>query len=459
MEIRPQPGMQEAFLSSPADILIAGGAAGAGKTFATVIDPLRYVHLPGFDALVMRRQSKQITNPGGLWAESSKWYSHVEGVPREFDKSWKFPSGAKISFAHAERMKDAEGYQGAQIGALYFDEVTHFDENVFWYMISRNRTTCGMKPTVRATCNPDPDSFVRDLIDWWIGDDGFPIADRGGILRYFLRLNGEIIWGDTREELLTKHPGSEDKVKSFTFLPGSLEENKVLMEADPGYKATLEGLPLVERMRLLMGNWNIRAGEGKLFNSEWFNISENVPEPREYEAICRSWDQAGTAASEKVAQYRDWTVGVLMGRKGNRYYVLDVVYGQWSAEIRDRQIARVCEEDWTRFGGRCVTEIEQQPGSAGKDARMATSRTLAKYPITWTNPRTDKVARAKPLAAATERGDVTLKRAGWNIPFMNALVAFPNPMVNDDMVDGASGAFNNLVISITYVPPSYSVVN
>jgi predicted phage terminase large subunit-like protein len=458
MEIRPQPGMQEAFLSSPADILIAGGAAGAGKTFATVIDPLRYIHLPGFDALIMRRQSKQITNPGGLWTESSKWYPHVGAVPREFDKTWKFPAGSKVSFAHAERMKDAEGYQGAQIGALYFDEVTHFEEEVFWYMISRNRTTCGMRPTVRATCNPDPDSFVRHLIDWWIGEDGFPIPERGGVLRWFLRLNGEIIWGDSKEELCSRHPGSENKVKSFTFLPGSLEENKVLMDADPGYKATLEGLPLVERMRLLMGNWNIRAGEGKMFNSEWFTISENVPEPREFEAICRSWDQAGTAASEKQAQYRDWTVGVLMGRKQNRYYVLDVVYGQWSAEVRDRQIARVCEEDWDRFNGRCVTEIEQQPGSAGKDARMATSRTLARYPIVWSNPRTDKVVRAKPLSAATERRDVILKKAAWNVPFMNALVAFPNPMVNDDMVDAASGAFNNLVITITYVPPSYSVV-
>ena len=72
IEVRPQSGMQEMALSSAADIEIIGGAAGAGKTWTLLVDPVRHAEVEGFAAVMFRRQFDMITKPGGLWAEDRK---------------------------------------------------------------------------------------------------------------------------------------------------------------------------------------------------------------------------------------------------------------------------------------------------------------------------------------------------------------------------------------------------
>ena len=101
-------------------------------------------------------------------------------------------------------------------------------------MLTRNRSTCGVTPYIRATCNPDPDSWVAELIDWWIGEDGYPIPERQGKLRYFMIDRDQYIWGDTKEEvikngwhvleeLVTKSGiDASEFVKSITFIGGSI---------------------------------------------------------------------------------------------------------------------------------------------------------------------------------------------------------------------------------------------
>src|SRR5436305_14925946 len=70
-----------------------------------------------------------------------------------------------------------------------FDELTHFTAHQFFYMVSRNRSTCGVRPYIRATCNPDADSWVADFLAWWIDPQtGLPIPERAGVLRYYIRV-------------------------------------------------------------------------------------------------------------------------------------------------------------------------------------------------------------------------------------------------------------------------------
>ncbi|NBW16849.1 MAG: terminase, partial [Caulobacteraceae bacterium] len=162
--IRPQPGYQTIALSSPADIVIGGAAAFVGKTFALLLDPIRHIGIKGFGGVIFRRTSVQIRNEGGLWDTSTKLYPIVKGDARESSLDWKFPSGVKISFRHLEYEKNKYDWQGAQIPFLGFDELTHFTESMFFYLLSRNRSACSVKPYVRATCNPDPESWVYKLI-------------------------------------------------------------------------------------------------------------------------------------------------------------------------------------------------------------------------------------------------------------------------------------------------------
>ena len=109
---------------------------------------------------------------------------------------------SSIQFNHLQRESTVLSYHGAQVGFLGFDELTTFEESQFWYLLSRNRTMAAHQPRVRATCNPDADSFVARLIEWWIDQDsGYPIPERAGKLRWFVRVGDVLEWADTPEGL------------------------------------------------------------------------------------------------------------------------------------------------------------------------------------------------------------------------------------------------------------------
>lgn len=268
------------FMATPADIAIGGGAAGSGKTFVELLEGLRHQKNPDFNALIFRRTNPQILMPGGLWDTSKKIYPLVGATGVMTRKEWTFMSGSKMTFRHLESEEGLDEYQGSQIPLIQWDELTHFTRRMFIHMLSRNRSTSGIRPYMRATCNPDPDSWVADFISWWIDQDtGFPIPERAGKLRYFVTDQGNFVFGDTKQEVFEKAPHAfeseavlksgipkDQLVKSLTFIPGSIYENQKLLEADPGYIAGLLAQDEATQMRLLHGNWKIRSDDKNLFD-------------------------------------------------------------------------------------------------------------------------------------------------------------------------------------------------
>ena len=140
--LRPQSGPQEMFLSSPADIVIYGGAAGGGKTYGLLLSALRYKNVPGFGCTIFRRNYNQIFSEGGLWDEARDMYQGVRGAGQNLSRSrWVFRDRrgritSKVTFAHIERDDNLSNWQGAQICEIGFDELTHFSEKAFFYMLS-----------------------------------------------------------------------------------------------------------------------------------------------------------------------------------------------------------------------------------------------------------------------------------------------------------------------------------
>lgn len=251
--LMPQEGPQWEFLASEADIAIYGGAAGGGKTWALLIDPLRWCDDVLFRAIIFRRSYPEIMNAGGLWDQAAAIYPLMDGAPSRAAVEYRFGSGAKIGFRHLQHADSVHEYQGSEICYLAFDELTHFTESQFWYLLSRNRSTCGVRPYVRATCNPDP-GWVKSLLAPWV-DDRFPErrADSGE-LRWFIRDAGQIRWVDR----------DTPDAKSLTFIRASVYDNQALLRSNPEYIANLKALPPVERARLLDGDWSVRR-EGLVY--------------------------------------------------------------------------------------------------------------------------------------------------------------------------------------------------
>ena len=435
----PQPGPQYDFLSTSADIAIYGGAAGGGKTFGLLLEPIRHIDNPLFGAVIFRRDATQITNEGGLFDTSFQIYPEVFGSPKLSPfRSWVFPSGATITFNHLHNEKDILNWQGAQIPLLCYDELTHFTENQFWYMLSRNRSTCGIRPYVRATCNPDADSWVAELIGWWIDQDtGYPIPARSGVVRWFIRLDGKMHWADSSRELLLQYPGTAPK--SLTFIAATLADNQKLIELDPNYKANLLAMNRVERERLLNGNWKIRPTSGSFFPSHCVNILPAVPV--DVKVWVRRWDLAATEPSE-VNPSPDASASVLMGRRDNgRFVIAHGINIKRSAYVVREIIKNTAAQDRNNYGRRVITALAQDPGQAGKDQVASLTAMLAGFRVTSVRETGPKETRAEPVSAQWQVGNIDLVEGPWVKDYLNEMEAFPSADIHDDYVDATSGAF------------------
>lgn len=445
IKIGPQPGFQEKVLACTADICICGGGAGPGKTWALMMDAARHHKRSGWRALILRRTSPEITNPGAMWDESFKLYPRMGG--KAADLTWRWGKDSSIKFGHCQHEKDRFDYDGTQASFVGFDQVEHFTSTIFWHIWSRMRSLCGVKPYLRATANPVPEDdpiggWVHKLIAWWIDDRGYIIPERDGVIRWFFRSEGDdtLIWANSKEELLRKapHMKASDAI-SFTFIEGKLEENKILKKEDPGYESKLRALPKVERERLLNRNWNIRPSAGTVFNRAWFTLIDAAPTDTLW---VRYWDKAGTDALENPKAA--FTAGVKMGYSPTTggYYVGDVARGQWSEFERERNIKQRAELDTSAV----TIYVEQEPGSGGKEsARHTIIHTVPGFACYADKVRGDKYFRARPYAAQVQALNVYVVKGPWNEAYLSELHNYdPTADGWKDQVDASSGAFNKL---------------
>jgi predicted phage terminase large subunit-like protein len=485
-----QEGKQALFGKIDADVIIFGGAAGAGKTRALLTDFVRqeYIDNPDYRAVMFRRTYPEFTQAGGLVDESRKIYYPIKGTFIEKPSlEWRFPSGARVSFRHLQHEKTVHIYQGSQITRIGFDELTHFTQEQFFYLLSRNRSVSGIKPAVRATCNPDADSWVASFISWWINPkDGYAIEERSGIVRYFIRQGDTVYWADNKQELIDKFslkdklfemiPNDiqkkfllneeisikpEDLIKSFTFIPATIFDNRELIKVNPTYLANLYSLHQVERERLLRGNWKIKYEAGTVFDRTWFEILDKIPDDWKLIGKVRFWDLAATA-KENAENYHCYTSGTLVYKyqrikntlpdsteiKEFAYVIADNICEQKKVGEVELMLKNTAELD----GKTVAVRWEQEGGSSGKFVENTITNVIREnhpnHDVKAIVPQGDKLTRALPVATAASRGQIFILRDGtWNTRFLNACQGFDGskktPPTND-IVDSLSGAFYSL---------------
>lgn len=442
VEIRPHPGPQTAFLACNADIAGYGGTAGGGKTVMLLWDQGRWAStVRDYKGVIFRKTYADIFAPGALWDESMIWLPKMGGIPVESDSLWVFPkTNSAIKFSHLQRDKNVHNWQGSQPAGVSWDEVTHFNQHPVMYMLSRLRSKCGVKPYMRMTMNPDPGSWVSDFFSWWIDQDtGLAIPERSGAIRWMAQRSGAIIWADTKEELTQKGM----KPLSVSFIKAGVNDNPSL---DADYIDKLENLSMVDRARLLEGNWKIKAVAGSFFKRNWFKVYHDQI-PGDIVRVVRCWDRAATEASES-SRDPDWTAGFKVGiRSSGTPVLIDCARIRSTPGNVQSFIKSTAEAD----GRQCEIVLSQDPGQAGVVEVQALVKFLQGFAVHTYTEKGAKADRAKPLSSQCEHGNVELVRGAWLEPFFLEAESFLDERetkapagYHDDQIDAASGAYNFL---------------
>lgn len=484
--IRPQKGSQELAMNIKADFVIYGGAAGSGKTHLLLMKVLPFIQDPNFQASFFRRNTKQLKQQGGIWEESKKMYNAFKPVTNNTDLKHVFPTGSTISFNHLEHEKHKFSFQGGQISAALFDELTHFTETQVTYILSRLRSDAEVDGFAFGTCNPDNESWVLRWVEWWLDEDGYPDKEKQGIVRYYLIIDDEPIFADTAEELKELYPEhcrvwnpvDEEYVtiepKSFTFIAGSIFDNPALIKKNPRYLAELNALPRVERARLLEGNWYAVPESEGYCKREWFLKANTVPLTAKK---VRAWDKAATEPSE-VNRYPDYTASVKMYKDRDGFYYLA---GEYCPDNKDKTDPSIIGRFRRRSGERDSIILKQahydgqetyvvlpkDPGAAGQMEYTESAKKLIEEGFTVKQDpapsNNSKLTRFTPFASACENGLVYIVESTFDKKTLEYLYkeleSFDGERSTsarkDDLCDSVASAFNYL--SKQKVLPAFSL--
>lgn len=243
---KPNDGPQTDFLASPELEVLYGGAAGGGKSYAMIADPMRYFGNRNFVGLLLRRTNDELREL--IWKTKELYPEVFKGAKFSERKSeWEFPSGARLWMSYLDRDDDVLRYQGQAFTWIGFDELTQWPTPFPWdYLRSRLRTTDPELQSclsMRATTNPGHlgHAWVKKMFI----DPSEP---------------GEAFWATSLEtgEVLTD-PETGEPLFKRKFIPAKLSDNPYL-SLTPEYRRNLLSLPEAKRRQLLDGDWNLADG-------------------------------------------------------------------------------------------------------------------------------------------------------------------------------------------------------
>lgn len=434
----PASRKQQMVLESKAQILVMGGAAGSGKSYLLQLMPLLIVDDPRTACIMFRRTVPQIRGQGGLFDKAKDIYNQlppaVKPKFRENDMTATFPNGAKVQWLSMQHVNDKYNIQGLEFTFIGVDEGTQFDWEQLEYMMSRLRSNSKYPSRMVISCNPDPDHKLREMIDWYLDDTGLPIPERDGVIRWFVRIDDNYIWGSSKEELKQRF-GKKSKPVSFSFISSTIHDNPPMLINNPEYLAQLEGLNDVDRARLLHGNWDARPQGANYFKREFLKEVDCLPMNV---TKVRAYDKAGTERST-ANKAPDFTAGIGVARDDDGFYYLYGNYhdefiddGEWSTGTAGRFCKKAGERD-VLIGKQAVIDGDDtivifsvDPGQAGISEFTTSSRDLiSKGYMVEKDPtpgNKSKLTRFSPFAQLAQNGFVRIVKKSFPLDTYNALM-------------------------------------
>ena len=220
---------QKAFIDATHTEVLFGGAAGGGKSYGQIVDALLFaLKYPHSKQLILRRTFAELDK--SLIRTSLSIYPKSIYTFNSSSHVGRFKNGSLIDFGYCATEFDCYQYQSAEYDCIRFDELTHFTEGQYVYLISRVRGANGYPKQIKSSTNP------------------------GGIGHAWVK--ARFIDPAPPNTAFTGKDGIER-----IFLPSMIDDNRFLTSRDPEYKSRLIALPERERRALLHGDWNIFDGQ------------------------------------------------------------------------------------------------------------------------------------------------------------------------------------------------------
>ncbi len=402
---------QQAFLDLDCLEGLYGGGAGPGKTDALLMAALQYAHVPGYSALILRRDYARLALPGSIMDRAARWLTNTDAVQNKQEKTWRFPSGAVLQFGYIDSPDDRYRYASSEYQFIGWDELTEFrlgvdESNPYEFMFSRLRKSTDIPVPLRMRAATNPGNIGHS----WVK-------------RKFITDESVAAMRDNRAQVF--YNGQDGQ---RAFVPALLADNPYIDAKE--YIKSLLHLPAVTRARLLAGDWSIV--EDALISPAWlryYDVRGEVLRPmdadRNYLATvidrraCQriaTVDTAGTSAqkaAEKRGKPASWSVCQVWDYWPQYQFLF--LRHCWRARVDwsglKSGVARVLEEWEPR-----TTLIENaHHGPPLYSELVATGKF---HGLQLVNPVTDdmkgqsgkpgKVERATPLLSALEKGQVFL---------------------------------------------------
>lgn len=413
---KPNPGPQTRFLSSNADECLYGGAAGGGKSAASIALPLRWVEHQKFRCLFLRREARYLVD---AIDKSESLYPKLGAHRNRQTNTWYFPSGAQVWLNHCEHESDIANYDSLEFNLVIFEELTHFTLKQYLGIKARIRGAAPNCPHwARSTCNPGGEGaeWVFDRWGNWLNPQVTLRAE-----------SGQKLWFTEDRNPVAK--GTKDSL-SRTFIGAKLEDNPYV---EASYRAQLLQLDPVRRAQLLHGDWLAKPAAGKYFKREW--IKEYFDHYPHAERRVRYWDLAAGG---------DYAAGIRYAKCGPLWVIEDLEHLQGTPH----QVRSLVYSTAARDGREVEVHVEQDPGQAGKDQAFSytTAKELQGYTVRFRPKRVDKITAFGPFSSRAEAGLVGMVRGPWNAKLFEECEAFPDG-THDDICDALSGAHAVLTTS------------
>lgn len=236
LDLRISP-KQQAFVQADAmvaDEVLFGGAAGGGKSYGQLVDALLYaLKYPKSKQLILRRTFPDLER--SIILESLKLFPKGLAAYNASKHRWRFRNGSMIEMGYCAAEKDVYQYQGAEYDVIRFDELTHFTESIYVYLLSRLRGSLPYPRQIKSSTNP------------------------GGVGHYWVKQRFVDIGASGRvHEVKDAETGG---VSRRLFIPSLVQDNPFLLAGDPNYAKRLQLLPEANRRALLCGDWDVMEGQ------------------------------------------------------------------------------------------------------------------------------------------------------------------------------------------------------